>query len=975
MQLARWMTRLLAKPARSSRSTSPAPRGKFWTEVLEDRINLANFATGTAVGEAPIVRVFDAATQQPVAALNAYTGGYTGGVNVAMGDVTGDGVADIITGTATTASHVKVFDGATFQEVRSFLAFPGFPGGINVAAGDINGDGKADIVASVANGGPPHVKAFSGANGAELASFFAYDQGFTGGVRVAVGDVDGDGKADIVTGSGPGAGGHVKAFSGANGSVLRSFLAYPGFNGGVNVAVGDIDGDGKADIVTGSGPGVSPHVKAFSGANGNQIASFFAYDQNFKGGVLVGVNADGDIATGASGTAHLKTFDGVTHAELSSAFSSRPVTAIAAPSNPNVAPVITSGATASVAENQTAAYTTAATDANTPAQTLTYSITGGADAAKFAINAATGVVTFLAAPDAEAPTDVGANNVYEITVQVSDGFLTATKNVSITVTGVSEFAPVITSNGGGTIAAINAAENQTAVTTVSSTDADVGTGSARTYSISGPDAAKFAINATTGVLTFLAAPNFESPTDVGGNNVYDVTVTVSDGTLTDVQDLSITVTDANDAPVISSNGGGETAAVSAAENQTAVTTVTATDEDAGATRTYSISGGADAVKFSINASTGVLTFIAPPDFETPTDAGANNVYDVIVQVSDGTATDTQTISVTVTGLNDNNPVITSNGGGATAAVNAAENQTVVTTVTATDTDLPAQTLTYSISGGADAAKFTINATTGVLTFVTAPDFETPTDANTDNVYDVIVQVSDGTLTDTQTISVTVTGVNDNNPVITSNGGGATAAVNAAENQTAVTTVTATDTDLPGDTLTYTIIGGADAAKFSINATTGVLTFVAAPDFETPTDAGANNVYDVIVRVSDGTLTDVQAIAVTVTNVNEAPVITSNGGGANAAINAAENQTAVTTVTATDVDAGTTLTYSITGGADMGLFTINSSTGVLTFLAAPDFEAPGDTGTDNVYDLVVTVSDGTLTDTQTIAVTVTDVGGA
>ena len=80
-------------------------------------------------------------------------------------------------------------------------------------------------------------------------------------------------------------------------------------------------------------------------------------------------------------------------------------------------------------------------------------------------------------------------------------------------------------------------------------------------------------------------------------------------------------------------------------------------------------------------------------------------------------------------------------------------------------------------------------------------------------------------------------------MITSNGGGATAAVSVAENTTAVTTVTATDTDA-GATLTYSIIGGADAAKFTINATTGVLAFVSAPNFEAPTDAGANNVYDV-----------------------------------------------------------------------------------------------------------------------------------
>ena len=111
-----------------------------------------------------------------------------------------------------------------------------------------------------------------------------------------------------------------------------------------------------------------------------------------------------------------------------------------------------------------------------------------------------------------------------------------------------------------------------------------------------------------------------------------------------------------------------------------------------------------------------------------------------VQVSDGTLTATKAVAVTVTAVNDNTPVITS---GATA--NVAENTTAVMTVAATDADLPAQTLSYSISGGADAARFTINAATGVLSFASAPDYENPADAGADNVYDVIVQASDGTL--------------------------------------------------------------------------------------------------------------------------------------------------------------------------------------------------------------------------------------
>lgn len=112
---------------------------------------------------------------------------------------------------------------------------------------------------------------------------------------------------------------------------------------------------------------------------------------------------------------------------------------------------------------------------------------------------------------------------------------------------------------------------------------------------------------------------------------------------------------------------------------------------------------------------------------------------------------------TLNAINVNSaPVITSNGGGSTAAVSVAENTAAVTTVTATDAD--SDTLTYSISGGTDQTKFSIGSSSGVLTFVTAPDYEIPTDSNTDNDYVVIVQVSDGVDTDTQTITVTVTNV-------------------------------------------------------------------------------------------------------------------------------------------------------------------------------------------------------------------------
>src|SRR4029078_6558226 len=163
-------------------------------------------------------------------------------------------------------------------------------------------------------------------------------------------------------------------------------------------------------------------------------------------------------------------------------------------------------------------------------------------------------------------------------------------------------------------------------------------------------------------------------------------------------------------------------------------------------------------------------------------------------------------------------------------VNVAENSTAVTTVTATDADgtAPNNTVGYSITGGADSALFSIDPTTGALAFVSAPDYE-----GGQTSFAVEVTASDGTLTDVQDIAVHLTDVNDNAPTITSNGAGATASVNVAENSTAVTTVTATDADgtAANKTITYTISGGADNVLFTINASTGALAFVSAPDYE------------------------------------------------------------------------------------------------------------------------------------------------
>jgi hypothetical protein len=617
----------------------------------------------------------------------------------------------------------------------------------------------------------------------------------------------------------------------------------------------------------------------------------------------------------------------------------------------NQPPAFTSNGSFTIAENTTVVATITSTDADLPVQALSYSISGGPDSARFNVNPSTGELAFVAAPDFEAPADAGADNIYNVTVQVSDGALTAAQDVVVTVTAVSDNNPIVTSNSNSSLA-----ENTAAVLTVTATDADL-PAQPLTYSISGgPDAVHFNVNSISGELAFVAAPDFEAPADAGADNIYNVTVQVSDGTLVTTQDIVVTVTGVNDNnPTVTSNGNP-----SLAENTTAMIPVTGTDADMPAQPlTYSISGGADAGLFNINSSTGELAFISPPDFEIPADAGADNLYNVTVQASDGELAATQDMTVAVTGVSESSPAVTSNGN-----LSVAENTTAVTTVTASDADLPAEPLAYSISGGADGTLFGINPSTGELTFLAPPDFEVPTDAGADNAYNVTVQVSDGTFAATQDVVVTVTPVADNTPVITSGSD-----LSLDENATAVTTVTATDADLPAETLTYSITGGADAALFSVNSSTGELAFIAAPDFEVPADDGADNVYNVTVQASDGTLAATQDIVVTVIAVNDNnPAVTSDNNPS-----LAENKTTVTTVTATDADLpAQSLTYSISGGPDASRFNINSSTGELTFVAAPDFETPADAGADNVYNVTIQVSDGTLTTTQDIVATVTAV---
>lgn len=595
--------------------------------------------------------------------------------------------------------------------------------------------------------------------------------------------------------------------------------------------------------------------------------------------------------------------------------------------------------------------------------------------------------------------------------------------------------PEIISDGGGDDAIVYVVENTTDVTDVESIDFQDMEGSGLTYALTGgADVAKFDLDLDFGFLTFLVAPDFDAPTDVGSDNIYDVQVTVTDSgpgaLLTDVQDIAVHVTDVNEYPVITSNGGGPTTAVNVGEGTRQVTFVEATDPDVPVQNlTFSIIGGLDADKFEFAAPTtgpapalAELKFNFDTDFDIPSDSNGDNVYVVLVKVTDDGIpflSDTQEITVTVVNSNEN-PVITSPD-----TASFAENTAVATavmTVTATDPDVPGQALTFLIIGGADAAKFEFLSPSGAIPWsadlhfkAPSPNFEIPTDADGDNVYHVQVLVKDnGTpiLNAIQDIAITVTDVNET-PVITSAGSAST-----PENSTAVIIkVKATDVDADCgapdadctgvQTLAFSIDNWKDGSKFKLVQPTAAspwsakLKFINAPDFENPDDVGGangDNIYKVRVTVTDvgapgpAPLSVTQAITVTVTDVNETPVITSAGTAS-----VPENSISVFhTVTATDVDADCgaadddctgvqTLAFSVLPGKDGGKFMFQPPADTaspwaqgLRFITAPNFENPGDLDNNNIYEVDVLVTDVgapgpvPLTATQTITVTVTDV---
>lgn len=283
------------------------------------------YAVGVLNGQTGDVVVYAADGTKEYTIAAPYGASFSGGVHVALADVNGDGTADVVTAPgAGTDPTVKVYDGAgTHGLLTSFAVYEGaFTGGVSVAAADLNADGKAEVVTGTDQGGGPRVRVFDGASVASgtsspatLDDFLAInDTNFRGGVRVALGDVNGDGTPDLVVGAGFGGGPRVAVYDGAalaagnQTKLVADFFAFEEtLRNGVFPAVGDVNGDGCGDLIVGAGPGGAPRVltldghAALSGLH-SVLASYFAGSVGSRDGVEVSSVTNGSGTASVVGT-------------------------------------------------------------------------------------------------------------------------------------------------------------------------------------------------------------------------------------------------------------------------------------------------------------------------------------------------------------------------------------------------------------------------------------------------------------------------------------------------------------------------------------------------------------------------------------------------------------------------------------------------------------------------------------------------
>ena len=518
--------------------------------------------------------------------------------------------------------------------------------------------------------------------------------------------------------------------------------------------------------------------------------------------------------------------------------------------------------------------------------------------------------------------------IYDVTVQLTDDDTGMSEVLSaLALVGTyTNSAPVVDDQ---TLTVAEDATDGTVVGTVVVNDPDVD--DTLTYSLELQN--EFAIDEQTGEITVKSGSLFNAET----NNEYTLTVTVTDffGE-SDTAVVTVQLTDVNEfAPSLLLNGNFyEINEFSA--NGTVIDTVEASDRDADDTITFSLD---PTTPFTIDPVSGEITV---------SDSSALD-YDVtpqfvieVIATDQGGLTDSSFLFISLleqgSVATNNAPTITSQ------SFSIDENQSAVGSVPASDADLPLDSLTFSITNnGADDGFFSITSD-GVLSFHTAPDYDIPGDADGNNTYEVEVRVQDSFgESATATMSVTVDPVNDNFPIFTSS-----TTVQVIEGTTTVQTLAATDADLPAQTLSYAITGGADMARFQL--VDSDLSFVTAPDYESFADSDGDNIYEVDITVSDNAgKTTTQTVFVEIINADPTAPVDSDNSTNSVTEGAVSGTGTGLTITATDAG-NSSVTFQLTDDAN-GRFAIDPDSGEVTVADGSLLDGP------ESHTITVQVSDG------------------
>jgi large repetitive protein len=514
--------------------------------------------------------------------------------------------------------------------------------------------------------------------------------------------------------------------------------------------------------------------------------------------------------------------------------------------------------------------------------------------------------------------------------------------------------PVDTDNAPNAIAegaAVNTTVGITAHSTFANGSADVD------YSLSADSSGGgFKIDPVTGVVTVADPSKIDFESSPG--HLYTITVLATkNNSFSSSQTFTISVNDVAPSAPVDSNAAANTVLEGAAAGTAVGITASSTDVNGGAV-TYALTGDTSGGGFTINATTGVVTVAdgSKIDFES----APGHAYTVTVQSSDGTLTSSQAFTINVGDVAMTTPVDV-NGATNSVAEGAAAGTTVGITASATDPSGPATT--YSLIGDTSGGGFTINASTGVVTVANPAkiDFESTAPGHT---YNITVQASNGVQTTSQVFTVGVTDVAPSAP--TDSNAAANTVVEGAANGTAVG-VTASSTDVNGGAVTYSLTGDTSGGGFTINSTTGVITVADSTKINFETAPG--HAYTVTAQASDGTLTNSQTFTIAVTDVAPSAPVDSNGATNTVAEGAANGSTVGVTAFSTDIN-GPGVTYSLVGDTSGGGFTINSTTGVIT--VADGTKLDYETTPSHAYTVTAQASDGTLTNSQTFTIALTDV---